>query len=289
MGLGQAATLRGLEILKAIGCDVRILQMEGAKDPDEYVIKYGSGRFNLLVEEAISLVEFKVKVLKKQLDINNTNDKIKFLNEISKILTSVDNDIEKEVYIEKIALEYNISKEAIYAQINKINYSQNQGKKVLERNFSIKPQLSAEQEVETVIKRENMIISLLINEGKYVYDQIKDIIKSDDLKKQENKEIIIKMYEEYKKGDSNINNILDLFKNDEKTINYITGIMATDYGITDVNKSIKDIIHIYEKEKITNRKNEILKKLDDENLMKEDKLNLEKELSNIIIQLARMK
>ena len=34
--------------------------------------------------------------------------------------------------------------------------------------------------------------------------------------------------------------------------------MATDYGITDVNKSIKDIIHIYEKEKITNRKNEIL-------------------------------
>ena len=40
-GAGQAATLRGLEILKNIGCDVRILQMEGAKDPDEYVIKKG--------------------------------------------------------------------------------------------------------------------------------------------------------------------------------------------------------------------------------------------------------
>ena len=138
-GAGQAATLRGLEILKSIGCDVRILQMEGAKDPDEYVIKYGSGRFNLLVEDAISLVEFKVKVLKKQLDINNTNDKIKFLNEISKILTAVDNNIEQEVYIEKIASEYNISKEAIYAQINKMNYSQNQGKKILERTTYVKP------------------------------------------------------------------------------------------------------------------------------------------------------
>ena len=54
--------MRGLEILKNVGCDVRILQMEGAKDPDEYVIKYGNGRFNMLVDNAISLVEFKTKV-----------------------------------------------------------------------------------------------------------------------------------------------------------------------------------------------------------------------------------
>ena len=97
------------------------------------------------------------------------------------------------------------------------------------------------------------------------------------------------MYEEYKNGNSNINNILDLFENDEKTINYITGIMATDYEITDVNKSIKDIIHIYEKEKLINNKNEIIKKLEDKNLKPEDKSNLEKELSNIIIKLARIK
>ena len=288
-GAGQAATLRGLEILKAIGCDVRILQMEGAKDPDEYVIKYGSGRFNLLVEEAISLVEFKVKVLKRQLDINNTSDKIKFLNEIAKILTTVDNDIEKEVYIEKISEEYKISKEAIYAQINKLNYANNQGKKVLERNFQVKAQVKNEQETETLVKRENMIIALLINEGKRVYDQIKDVISPDDLKKEENKAIIKKMYEEYKNGDSNINNILDLFNNDEKTINYITGIMATDYGITDINKSIKDIIHIYQKDKLTDKKNQIIKQLEDKNLSIEEKSNLEKQLSNIIIELARVK
>ena len=288
-GAGQAATLRGLEILKAIGCDVRILQMEGAKDPDEYVIKYGSGRFNLLVENAISLVEFKVKVLKNKLDTTNANDKIKFLNEISKILTTVDSDIEKEVYIDKISSEYNISKEAIYAQINKINYSQNQGSKVLERKTHVRVSEKTEKETQTLIKRENMIISLLVNVGKSVYDEISKVITPDDFKKEENREIVTKMYEEYKKGNSNINNILDLFKNDEKTINYITGIMATDYEITDVNKSIKDIIHIYEKEKLINNKNEIIKKLEDKNLKPEDKSNLEKELSNIIIKLARIK
>ncbi len=288
-GAGQAATLRGLEILKSIGCDVRILQMDGAKDPDEYVIKYGSGRFNLLVEEAISLVEFKVKVLKKQLDINNTNDKIKFLNEISKILTAVDNNIEQEVYIEKIASEYNISKEAIYAQINKMNYSQNQGKKILERTTYVKPKIKDDKDTEALIQRENMIVSLLISEGKVVYEQIKNIITPQDFKKQENKEIMSKMYEEYKNGNSNINNILDLFENNEEIINYITGIMATDYEIADVGKSIKDIIHIYKKEKLTNRKNEIIKELENKNLQAEDKTKLEKDLSNIIIELAKFK
>ena len=59
-GAGQAATMRGLDILQAMGCDLRILQIEGAKDPDEFVVKYGPERFQKQVEKAISLVEYKV-------------------------------------------------------------------------------------------------------------------------------------------------------------------------------------------------------------------------------------
>ena len=100
-GAGQAATLRGLEILQNMGCDMRILQIYGAKDPDEFVIKYGPERFLKCVDSAISLVEFKIKILKQGLNLENTNDKIKFLNQIAKILANVDNNIEKEIYIEK--------------------------------------------------------------------------------------------------------------------------------------------------------------------------------------------
>jgi DNA primase len=63
-GAGQTAILRGLSILEEQGIDARVLQMDGAKDPDEYVIKFGSGRFKTLVDNAISLVEFKIKMLK---------------------------------------------------------------------------------------------------------------------------------------------------------------------------------------------------------------------------------
>lgn len=289
-GAGQAATIRGMEILKNMGCDLRVLQMDGAKDPDEYVIKYGSGRFNNLVDEAISLVEFKVKVLKSSLNLDNTNDKIKFLNEISKVLSSVENRIEREIYIEKIAKDYNISKEAIYAETNKLNYSNNQGSKILEKPYArTNIEKKNEQITEAIIKRENMILSLLISGGVDLYNKIKDYIEVDDFKYEQNKAILKRLYEEYNSGNSNINNILDLFKENEETVNHITEIMLGDYEITDTEKTIDNIIILYKKEKLIQKKNEILEQLKNNELTKEQIAVLDKQLSNIVIELAQVK
>lgn len=130
---GQSATMRGLDILQSLGYDIRVLQLEGAKDPDEFVIKYGSGRFELYVKNAISLVEFKVKSLKQDLDLSQANDKIKFLNETCKLLLKIQNKFEKEVYIDKISETYGISREAIYGELGKLEYANSKGEKILER------------------------------------------------------------------------------------------------------------------------------------------------------------
>lgn len=288
---GQAATLRGLEILTNLGCDIRILQMEGAKDPDEYVIKYGNGRFNNLVDKAISLIEFKTKVLKKDLDLNNVNDKIKFLNEIAKLVSTIDNRMEQEVYIDKMSREYDISKEAIYAEINKLNYSKNQGKKTLESNYRRNNIIKKKETTlpETLVKRENMIIGILLNGKTKVYEQIKDILLPRDFKKEQNKKIMQKLYEEFEKGNSNINNILEIFNDDEEIISILTGIMADDFEIKDDKKAIEDLVNNYKKEKLANRKREIIDSLNDENIDKQESVNLEKELQDIILKLAQIK
>ena len=288
---GQAATLRGLEILNNLGCDIRILQMEGAKDPDEYVIKYGNGRFNDLVENAISLVEFKIKVLKKGLNIENTNDKIKFMNEIAKILGGVDNKIEQEIYIDKISSDYNISKEAIYAQINKNEYSNNKGAKILESSSIRKPTIKRqEKEINPELeKRENIIISLLIDGGEEVYNKIKDIINPNDFKSEANQKIMRRLYEEFEKGNSNINSLVDMFADDEQVVNALTGIMADDYEIEDNKKALDDVINNYQKEKLMARRNEIIQSLNNANLDKEKASELEKELHTLIIKLAQIK
>ena len=77
-------------------------------------------------------VEFKIKMLKNKYNLENSNDKIRFLKEITRILSEVDNKIEREIYIDKISSQYNISKEAIYAEVNKESYKENVNEKVLD-------------------------------------------------------------------------------------------------------------------------------------------------------------
>ncbi len=290
-GAGQAATLRGLEILQNLGCDIRILQIEGAKDPDEFIVKYGADRFNLYINNAISLVEYKVKNLKKELNIENANDKIKFLNEIAKILSKINGELEKEVYVEKIAKEYGISQEAIYAQINKLLYANQKGVKVLEKSIpsiQIKKVESKENIQEGTLKREKMLIYLIITYEEKCYKNIKQNISLDDIKSERNKKIIKILYEHLEKGDSNTSNCLDWFEEDED-INYLTSIMAEDFEITDVDKCLSDLIQFYKKERVISRKNEILKKLESGTITKQEESELVQELNKVILMLAKMK
>ena len=291
-GAGQAATMRGLEILQNLGYDVRVLQLDdpNVKDPDEYVIKNGTGRLNRCVDNSISLVEFKVKMLKNTLNINTASDKIKFLNEVAKIISKVDNNIEKEIYIERISKEYDVSKEAIFAQTNKLQYNSNLGSKILERRITPVKQTKAEtvEFNDNINRRENMIISLLLTENSHAYENLKNIVRPENFKTDVNRKIAEILYEEYEKGNSNINSILDSIK-DEEMLNTITKIMADDYDITDINKAIIDIIKIYEKEKIIEEKKQIITKLEDSSLSNEQAKELEAELSKIIIKLAKMK
>ena len=286
---GLSAKMRALDILQNMGCDIRILQMEGAKDPDEYIIKYGSARFQSLIEKALSVVEFKVKVLKKDLDLNNTNDKIKFFNEIAKLLSKIDNTIEKEVYIEKIAKSYDISKEAIYAEVNKLAYATSKGQKILEKAKPVATHKKIQENKvsEAIIKKENTILSLLLMGDLNVFQVIKQNIKVEDFRDNLNQQIAKKLYEEFEKGNSNINSILDNLGEEEQ--NHITMIMADDYEIKDIEKAIDDIIQSYEKEKLNERKFQILEELENEDIDEAQKKEHEKELSDIIIKLAKIK
>ena len=286
-GAGQSATLRGLEILQNIGCDVRILQISGAKDPDEYVIKYGPERFLKCVEQAISLVEFKVKMLKQSLNLDNINDKIKFLNQVAKILSNVTNSIERELYVEKIANEYNVSKEAIYGEVNKLIYAKNTGEKTLEKPIVKKEIKKEKQEIDSsTTKRENLIIYLLINYPQESYKKIKSVISENDMKLEENQKILKKMYEEIEKGNINID-ILNYFE-EQNIIDHISGIMSYDFEISDLNKCIEDVVNTYEKDKLINRRQEILDIIKNGQGFSEEELNnLEDELSNIVIKLKK--
>ena len=288
---GQTAKVRAMEILQNMGCDIRVLQMEGAKDPDEYVIKYGNARFQNLVDKAISVIEFKVKILRQSLNLESTNDKIKFLNEIAKLIAKIDNSMEREVYIEKIAKEYDVSKEAIYAEVNKLTYKESKDEKVLSKTRPVVRHIEKKETdndvSEATKRRENTVLAILLSGDKNIYEIIKQNITIQDFKYEIDKKIAEKLYEEFENGNSNINSMIDNLSEEEQ--NHITMIMAEDYGIDDVEKAIDDIIQSYEKDKLNERKLEILELLEENTTEETQKKELEKELNDIIIRLAKIR
>ena len=286
---GLNAKIRAIDILQNMGCDIRVLMLEGAKDPDEFIVKYGNARFKNAIDKALSIVEFKVRLLKRNLDLNNTSDKIKFLNEIAKLISKIDNNIEKEVYIEKIAKEYEISKEAIYAEVNKLSYDKNQSEKILEKSKPVVRHIkeNKEQVPETIKRRENTVLAILLNGDLNIFQIIKQNIKLEDFKDETNKEIVKKLYEEFEKENSNINGIIDTLGEEEQ--NHITEILADDYEINDVEKAIDDVIRAYDKDRLNERKFKILELLESSEIPQEEKGKLGKELSDIIVRLAKMK
>ena len=289
-GAGQTAIERSMKILQKMGCDMRVLQIEGAKDPDEYIVKFGEGRFRLAMDNAISLVEFTVKNLKKDLNLDNTSDKIKFLNKIAQILSKVENTMEREIYIEKIAKGYNISKEAIYAEVNKLIYAGNKTDKVLQSNTKeikhVEIEIKDDIIDEDLQRRENTIIAILLENNNNIFQKIKEKIKPEDFRSEINKKIAKELYNELEKEDCNINKLIDTF--DETMQSHITMLMATDFEIEDVSKAVEDILTKYEKERLENRKREILKQLEIEQDAQK-KTQLGKELSNVIIALSKIR
>lgn len=287
-GAGQQAIIRGMEILKSMDIDIRILQISGAKDPDEYVLKFGPEKMVKAMDEAISAIEFKIKVLRANLDLNNVNDKVKFLTEIAKILSNVDNNIEREVYIDRISKVYEISKNAIVSEVDKLLYRSLAGVTKFEKsNIVLKDTQDSKIDVATR-KREGMVVYLLVDYTKVAFDKIKNVVDLDLIKSEKNKKIIGILYERI-----NLNNlpenIISLFE-DEDDINYVSGILSYDFEISDVNKAIEDIEKAYYKEKLISLRNELILKLENNNDAEEaDKKEIENELTNVILELTKMK
>ena len=287
-GAGQTAIMRAMEVMQNMGCDMRVLQMTGAKDPDEYVIKYGAARFNKLLDDAISLIEFKIKVLQKDLNLDNASDKIKFLNEIAKLISKIENTMEREIYIEKIAKAYNISKEAIYAEVNKLQYSSRKSTKVLEKERPVVSKIKKEKPnnvSEEITKRENTIIWILINSID-TYKTIKENISVEDFKNEQNKEILKEIYNALENGNNNISSVLDHIES-EQIQGHLTEIMADDYGITDNKKAIEDLLKKYELEKLQNKRDSLIEELNNESDT-EKKRNIGKELNDIVLILSKI-
>lgn len=112
-GAGQAATIRGMEVLRKEGLDVRILTIPSGKDPDEFIRANGKEAFLRIVENALPLLDYKIKKSAEGVNFKDSEEVIKYIKNATDVLAEL-NPVEKDVYIKKISQDTGIKEQAIY-------------------------------------------------------------------------------------------------------------------------------------------------------------------------------
>ena len=116
---GQQATQRAIPILEKAGIGVKVLQLRDAKDPDEFLKKFGADRFKLLLEESSNRVEYQLKAIMRKFDLREDEQRVKFIAEAADFISSLGNAVQREVYGTRAAEAASISYDAMKIEVNK--------------------------------------------------------------------------------------------------------------------------------------------------------------------------
>lgn len=114
---GQKAANRAITLLEEAGIDAKVLRMQGAKDPDEYIKKYGADKFRELIEASRGKFEFMLDGIKGKYDISISDAKIKAVSEVCAYIADVGSSVERDIYIDKASREFGVDIKSIKADV----------------------------------------------------------------------------------------------------------------------------------------------------------------------------
>ncbi|EYE88131.1 DNA primase [Fervidicella metallireducens AeB] len=116
---GKMATLRGLDTLSNVGCEVKVVNIDNGKDPDEYIKLFGVASFLKLIDEAMPILDYKISMAKAGKNLKEAKDKSKFVSEVADILSNVNDEITIQAYASKIYDQTGINLNAILGEVVK--------------------------------------------------------------------------------------------------------------------------------------------------------------------------
>ena len=116
---GQRAAQRAIPMLERAGLRIKVLKIRDAKDPDEFLKKFGPDKFKLLLEESANRVEYQLNVIRGKYDIREDDQKIRYVHEAAELICTLDSPIQREVYGGRVAETAGISMDAMKLEVNK--------------------------------------------------------------------------------------------------------------------------------------------------------------------------
>lgn len=253
---GQKATSRAISILRPTGLHIKILTVPSGKDPDEFIKSYGEqgpARFRMLLEKSGNDADFRLRKLREKYNTDITEQRVEFLTEAAKLISSFDNSIEQDIYISRLAGELEVEKNAIKQQV--MRYRKKNSREYIKREQrEIQNNLSARNDRINTEKAYNLraanaeeaLIALLMYNPDAAQSVFKRLLPEKFITSFNRK-----VYETIKKRadagfDFSITDISGEFSNDE--MSRITKLLASHPRETDPVSAANDYIAVLEDE-----------------------------------------
>ncbi len=147
---GQNAAKRAISILEPTGVSVRVLRMEGAKDPDEYLKKFGAERFKKLLGQSENQAAYQLETIRRKFDLNSDDGKVEFLKEAATLISSMSSSVEREVYSTRAAEMAGVKADAVKLEVSRAYRRRIAAQKKREEQKNLSP---AKQAQPTAMKR----------------------------------------------------------------------------------------------------------------------------------------
>ena len=248
---GLEATVKNGEILINSGIDTSVVRLSGAKDPDEYIEKYGIDAMDNNINNAIKYIDFKIEYLKKNKNLNNMEDMIIYVKEVINSLNNQD-DLTKELIISKISKDYQIDVDVLKKAMVNVPM-----KKEIKEEI-IRPKMSkyqkASHKVLYYMLMDTKYISIYKNALGYFKERIERVLASE--------------IEYFAKENNNID-VADFttYMMDREDEYELLQIILSENGNTSISDDefescVKAILNIYKKEEIEKLKSKIAEALD---------------------------
>lgn len=256
-GAGQAATKRAINLFSDVGVHVKVLTVKDAKDPDEFIKKFGAKRFKMLMDGSSNAIEYEIAKIADKYDITTDDGKVSYLKEAAGLLASIYNPIERDVYASKTAHELGISKDAFLLQIQSVIKKRQQREKKKDtlkiaaaepKGMPVNPERGKNLKAAVIEER---LLAILLKNPDYFID-ISHKLKEEDFVTQCNRKIYAILSERLAQHQPvDLTYLSGLF--DEQEMARITGMLVSISGMQfsreDMEEYVSSLLAVKEEKK----------------------------------------
>lgn len=166
---GQNATKRAIPMLEKAGLQVKVLQMRDAKDPDEFLKKFGADRFRLLLEESSNRVEYQLRGIQKKYNLSEDDQRVQFISEAAEFISTLGSAVSREIYGGRVAEAAGITPESMKIEVEKAFRRRAAREKKKQERIDLSPAISLQPKdrnirydnVKSAMAEENLIAMVL--------------------------------------------------------------------------------------------------------------------------------